>query len=150
MIRRPPRSTLFPYTTLFRSLLSRWLDSRDGGPYGTPHTPARRPAMIRVSVMYPTSEGKKFDYDYYVTKHMNGLVRERWGSMGLVKVEVDRGVGGGAPGTPAPYAAVGHVFFRSLDDFQKASKAHGKELFADVPNFTTIAPQVQISEIILS
>src|SRR3712207_7013192 len=27
MIRRPPRSTLFPYTTLFRSVLSRW-----GGP----------------------------------------------------------------------------------------------------------------------
>src|SRR3712207_9015987 len=26
MIRRPPRSTLFPYTTLFRSL--RWLSSR--------------------------------------------------------------------------------------------------------------------------
>src|SRR5258708_29963036 len=28
MIRRPPRSTLFPYTTLFRSLLTR---SRPGG-----------------------------------------------------------------------------------------------------------------------
>src|SRR2546427_9636705 len=25
MIRRPPRSTLFPYTTLFRSHISRWL-----------------------------------------------------------------------------------------------------------------------------
>src|SRR5256885_6055319 len=24
MIRRPPRSTLFPYTTLFRSLVPRW------------------------------------------------------------------------------------------------------------------------------
>src|SRR2546422_1705560 len=24
MIRRPPRSTLFPYTTLFRSLFDRW------------------------------------------------------------------------------------------------------------------------------
>src|SRR5256885_12676464 len=24
MIRRPPRSTLFPYTTLFRSLYSKW------------------------------------------------------------------------------------------------------------------------------
>src|SRR5258707_11967306 len=24
MIRRPPRSTLFPYTTLFRSLFARW------------------------------------------------------------------------------------------------------------------------------
>src|SRR5690349_22584575 len=26
MIRRPPRSTLFPYTTLFRSLLGRFLE----------------------------------------------------------------------------------------------------------------------------
>src|SRR5207253_6911895 len=25
MIRRPPRSTLFPYTTLFRSLLEKWI-----------------------------------------------------------------------------------------------------------------------------
>src|SRR3989449_6479614 len=37
MIRRPPRSTLFPYTTLFRSLgpLARWLaggDDRAAGP----------------------------------------------------------------------------------------------------------------------
>src|SRR3712207_8972487 len=31
MIRRPPRSTLFPYTTLFRSLLLR-LDQREQGP----------------------------------------------------------------------------------------------------------------------
>src|SRR5258707_3012366 len=29
MIRRPPRSTLFPYTTLFRSLMSRLLHTRD-------------------------------------------------------------------------------------------------------------------------
>src|SRR5256885_12112010 len=35
MIRRPPRSTLFPYTTLFRSLLS-------GGLSRTGHVPARR------------------------------------------------------------------------------------------------------------
>src|SRR2546422_11618820 len=28
MIRRPPRSTLFPYTTLFRSLVRRALDRR--------------------------------------------------------------------------------------------------------------------------
>src|SRR5256885_12499715 len=31
MIRRPPRSTLFPYTTLFRSLLKRRLLLRQGG-----------------------------------------------------------------------------------------------------------------------
>src|SRR2546422_7631554 len=28
MIRRPPRSTLFPYTTLFRSGVSEWLGKR--------------------------------------------------------------------------------------------------------------------------
>src|SRR5260221_13824639 len=28
MIRRPPRSTLFPYTTLFRSLSQHWLENR--------------------------------------------------------------------------------------------------------------------------
>src|SRR5256885_10441564 len=35
MIRRPPRSTLFPYTTLFRSLEApcrALLEQRDGGP----------------------------------------------------------------------------------------------------------------------
>src|SRR5258705_2748882 len=31
MIRRPPRSTLFPYTTLFRSLLNRRLGDLFGG-----------------------------------------------------------------------------------------------------------------------
>src|SRR3989475_6859749 len=31
MIRRPPRSTLFPYTTLFRSLVGRSLRIHDGG-----------------------------------------------------------------------------------------------------------------------
>src|SRR3712207_7307173 len=34
MIRRPPRSTLFPYTTLFRSLARRRHDRRLGTPAG--------------------------------------------------------------------------------------------------------------------
>src|SRR2546425_6808417 len=29
MIRRPPRSTLFPYTTLFRSLEASWFNGRE-------------------------------------------------------------------------------------------------------------------------
>src|SRR3712207_7385288 len=31
MIRRPPRSTLFPYTTLFRSAGERWREEADDG-----------------------------------------------------------------------------------------------------------------------
>jgi hypothetical protein len=41
--------------------------------------------MIRVSVMYSTGEGKKFDYDYYVNKHMT-LVKNRIGGAGLRRV----------------------------------------------------------------
>src|SRR3712207_8176437 len=47
MIRRPPRSTLFPYTTLFRSTVTRSPDviafTRKGSPFG-------------VSIVCPSSE----------------------------------------------------------------------------------------------
>src|SRR5256885_11972669 len=53
MIRRPPRSTLFPYTTLFRSRRCRRAARRNGEHvlplYDPPevgaHAPARRPAV---------------------------------------------------------------------------------------------------------
>src|SRR5256884_9030845 len=38
MIRRPPRSTLFPYTTLFRSLL--WRKLVEQAPSGVFHSPS--------------------------------------------------------------------------------------------------------------
>jgi hypothetical protein len=69
--------------------------------------------MVRISVLYATSEGKKFDHDYYVKTHMK-LVRDCLNGFGLVRTEVDKGLG----------------------------------LMGDVPNFTNIQPQVQISEII--
>src|SRR5688572_32147590 len=48
MIRRPPRSTLFPYTTLFRSKACAARDRRCTGPgAGTPPTGRRGHARIR-------------------------------------------------------------------------------------------------------
>src|SRR3712207_9509169 len=47
MIRRPPRSTLFPYTTLFRSVPGRAsATARAGGPRDLPRGP--RPARAAV------------------------------------------------------------------------------------------------------
>ncbi|OGK97794.1 MAG: ethyl tert-butyl ether degradation protein EthD [Candidatus Rokubacteria bacterium RIFCSPHIGHO2_12_FULL_73_22] len=103
--------------------------------------------MVRISVMYPSGEGKTFDVDYYAKKHM-ALVRARLGTLGLLRIEVDRGLAGGAPGAPAPFACIGHIYFNTVEEFQKAMAPHGKELFADVPNFTNITPQVQISEVL--
>src|SRR2546425_6923224 len=41
MIRRPPRSTLFPYTTLFRSLAAEWGHGRRRGTLSNLHLGAR-------------------------------------------------------------------------------------------------------------
>src|SRR5437762_11120758 len=43
MIRRPPISTLFPYTTLFRSALGRAGDVADAGASAEARAPRRRP-----------------------------------------------------------------------------------------------------------
>src|SRR3712207_7251836 len=40
MIRRPPRSTLFPYTTLFRSVVTPRSSSADGAAQGRPEMAA--------------------------------------------------------------------------------------------------------------
>src|SRR3712207_8448721 len=48
MIRRPPRSTLFPYTTLFRSLLRAGRADRDLADPSLRRAPARRAAACRL------------------------------------------------------------------------------------------------------
>ncbi len=103
--------------------------------------------MIRLTVVYPQTPGAKFDYKYYMEKHIP-LFKERLSSFGLVRVEVDKGLSGGAPGTPAPFVVMVGAAFNSLEEFQKGLAAHGAELLADIPNYTDIQPQFQISEII--
>src|SRR2546430_12093953 len=54
MIRRPPRSTLFPYTTLFRSRSEHPFRRRDGGALGAGGL--RQRAIARVRSEEHTSE----------------------------------------------------------------------------------------------
>jgi uncharacterized protein (TIGR02118 family) len=99
--------------------------------------------MVRITVLYPNESGKKFDHDYYVNKHMK-LVRDRLSAFGLVRTEVDRNI----TGLPAPFVALGHVYFNRAEDFQKGMAQHGTEIMADIKNYTNIEPQIQVSEII--
>jgi hypothetical protein len=43
-----------------------------------------------------------------------------------------------------------HIEFPSIDDFKRGLEKHGEELSADVPNYTNIAPEMQVSEIVES
>jgi uncharacterized protein (TIGR02118 family) len=100
--------------------------------------------MIVVSVMYPASSEGTFDQAYYLEKHIP-LVKERWGSLGLDSVQLLRGAGT-PDGSPPPFQVMALLTFRSLADFQAAGKAHGREIFADIPKFTSVQPVLQINE----
>src|SRR2546425_7735567 len=59
MIRRPPRSTLFPYTTLFRSLHRRGIaagPARARGPAAARGRPAHHPRRDERAQLRPRSE----------------------------------------------------------------------------------------------
>ncbi len=103
--------------------------------------------MIRVAVMYANKPEGKFDHVYYANQHIK-MVNEKLKPMGLVKSEIDKGIGGAVAGSPPPYVAVGYLVFNSIEDFQKGFATHGEEIMGDIPNYTNIEPQIQISEIV--
>jgi uncharacterized protein (TIGR02118 family) len=94
--------------------------------------------MIRLSVLYPKTDGASFDHDYYREKHVP-LAVKTWGLDGA---EIDKGVDG-------PYVAAVHFTFPDLGAMQAAMGAAGTgEVIADVANYTTIQPVMQTSEIV--
>lgn len=101
--------------------------------------------MIKVSVMYPNSSDANFDIEYYCNTHMpmvEGLLGDS-----LKGGNVDYGLAGGAPNEMAPFIAMGHMIFDSVDSFQNAFGPHAEKIMADIPNYTNTQPQIQISEI---
>ena len=101
--------------------------------------------MIKVSVLYPAGESTKFDMDYYCTSHMP-MVQEKLGAA-CRSMAVELGLGGGAPGAPPTYAAMGHLYFDSVGDFEAAFAPHAEAIMADIPNYTNIQPVIQVSEV---
>ena len=103
--------------------------------------------MIRVSVLYPHEPGGRFDHVYYAQQHMP-MVKAKLGRFGLRRLEIDKGLFGADPGSPAPFVCIGHLYFESTFDFWNGLSAHGEEIMADVPNYTDLTPQIQVSEVV--
>jgi len=62
---------------------------------------------------------------------------------------VDKGLAGGAPGTPATYVGMCHIFCDSVEAFQAGFGPHAQEIMADIPNYTDLTPVIQISEVVV-
>ena len=103
--------------------------------------------MIKVSVLYPNEDGKKFDMAYYSGKHLP-MVHSHLDSMGLLRSEVEDGLSSADPSAPAPFVAIGVLYFNTVEEVHEAFKTHGREIMGDAPNYTDIPPQIQISEVV--
>ena len=101
--------------------------------------------MIKVSVMYPNSSDATFDIDYYCNIHMP-MAQGLLGSS-VKGSNVDYGLAGGVPGERAPFIAIGHLLFDSIDSFENAFTPHAEKIMDDIPNYTNTQPKIQMSEI---
>ena len=102
--------------------------------------------MIKVTILYPNSEGKKFDMDYYSNKHMPMIASLLGDSLKLF--EIDKGIAGRTPNDPIPYLAIGYLYFDKLSAYQNSFRPNAEKIRGDVPNYTNIQPVVQISEVL--
>jgi uncharacterized protein (TIGR02118 family) len=103
--------------------------------------------MIKVSVMYSNTPGARFDHEYYRDVHMP-LLKARMGEHCL-SYTIDKGVGSFPPGAPALYIGMCHIFCDSIDAFLAGFGPHMAEIMGDIPNYTDLQPQVQISEVVV-
>ena len=103
--------------------------------------------MIKLSVMYPNGEGKTFDMDYYCNKHVP-MVLSLLGDA-VKGAAVESGLCSAAPGSPAPFAAMGNMYFESMESFENSFGPNAGAIMADAPNYTNSEPVVQISEVII-
>src|SRR2546429_4856266 len=82
MIRRPPRSTLFPYTTLFRSLpMPRCVCLRDRGQQNQPRRRQDRNRLDRKSTRLNSSHGY-ISYAVFCLKKKKATADERTWTQG--------------------------------------------------------------------
>lgn len=99
---------------------------------------AKLSAMFRVSILYPKTDGATFDHDYYRTSHMP-LVAGKLGDV-CTEWSADQVLDG-------PYEAIGYLWVNDLEKFGSTMAEHGAEIMGDVPNYTTITPQLVVSQI---
>jgi len=106
--------------------------------------------MTRISILYPNTEGSRFDVRYYVETHMPMSIKLLSAHPGFRGVSVERALGGAVPGSKAPYVAMCHFLFTSIEDFVAAFGPNAATLQGDMPNYTDIEPVIQFNEVLIS
>lgn len=105
--------------------------------------------MIKVSILYPHAVEGRFDFDYYLSKHVPRSVELLGAHPGFHGVTVERGLGSARPGSPPKYLAACFYIFDSVDSFIAAFIPHVEELQDDMQQYTDITAEIQFNEILV-
>jgi uncharacterized protein (TIGR02118 family) len=101
--------------------------------------------MFRVSALYVNGSGSRFDAAYYREKHepfATGLLKP----FGLREIRTTIGLSA-IDGAPPPFWAISEMVFGSREEFDAAMATCGERLFADIPNYTNVTPELQVSQL---
>jgi uncharacterized protein (TIGR02118 family) len=88
--------------------------------------------------------------EYYLHRHMPLSIDLLSAHAGFQGVSVERGLAGALPGTEAPYVALCHYRFDSVESFLAAFTPHSATLQGDIVNYTDITPLIQFSDVVLA
>lgn len=114
-------------------------------PTSTGNVSESKQGMIKVTILYPNTDGKTFNMDYYSNQHMPMVANLLGDSLKLMAI--DRGISGRTPDEPIPYLAIGYLYFDKLSAYQNSFGPVAQKIINDIPNYTNIQPVVQISEV---
>ena len=103
------------------------------------------PGMFKVTILYPSGEGKTFDINYYESKHMP-MVASFLGN-NLNFYEIENGLSGRTSNDKAPYAAIGTFYIKDISAYNKAIAQNRDTIIQDFKNYTNIQPIINISKI---
>jgi uncharacterized protein (TIGR02118 family) len=85
--------------------------------------------------------------DYYLDMHMPMSIERLSEHPGFKGVSVERGIGGGVPGSEPAYVAMCHYLFDTMEDFLAAFSPHAALLQGDIPNYTNVESIIQVSSV---
>jgi len=106
--------------------------------------------MINISSVYSPKDGYRFDFDYYLKKHMPKSIELLSAAKGYRGVSVERGVGSKKYNIESSFVAMCHYYFDTFEDFINAFTPNADWLQSDIKNYTDIQPVIQINNVEIS
>jgi uncharacterized protein (TIGR02118 family) len=91
-----------------------------------------------LTILYPNSEGVKWDVDYYRKNHMT-LIMRLYGEKAIKRFELRKGDKNMAGAKPDFIGTV-NIYIQDQKAFDEAGKQHGQTLRDDVPHFSSVMP----------